>query len=60
MIPRKVGKPRKNIIYDDNGNIVDGLSFDNSTLSYIVQFKDEQGKKLKKTFGRNKAEAIGT
>lgn len=37
----KIGSPRKNLIYDDAGKLVDGLSQDKSTGTYITQFKDD-------------------
>ena len=54
----KIGSPRKNLVYDDNGNLVDGLSIDKSTGTYIAQFKDKDGKWSRKGFGKDEAEAI--
>lgn len=53
----KVGRARINLIYDSQGNIIDGLSFDNANQTYRCQYK-EKGKWVNKYFGRNKEKAI--
>jgi integrase len=58
MATQKIGRPRKNLIYDDAGNQIAELSFDSGTSTYFSSYKDGNGKFKKATFGRDKLEAI--
>ena len=58
MARNKMGRPRTNLIYDAYDNLIDGLSLDRSTQTYIARFKDDKGKTIKKTFGVDKQDAI--
>jgi integrase len=54
----KIGRPFKQLIYDETCNLVVGLSYDSAANTYFASYKDKQGKHKKFNCGRDKAEAI--